>query len=113
MEFSVKNLDDVVVLHVDATSLGGPGAHQMSNKIRSFMDQGISKFIVDMEKVEWMNSSGLGIVIGALHTVTSRNGRLCLINISEKTEQLLKITKLERVFSIFNSEEEAVADFSE
>ncbi|RKY75923.1 anti-sigma factor antagonist [candidate division KSB1 bacterium] len=112
MEFQVKKAGNVAVITIESTSLGGPGANQLSDEIRTVMDADIVNFVINMEKVEWMNSSGLGILIAALNTVKRKNGELCLLNIREKTEQLLKITKLDRVFKIFDSEEKAVAEFT-
>ncbi|MCD6116628.1 STAS domain-containing protein [bacterium] len=113
MEFTIEKRDDISIIAIDSTNLGGPGANQLSDNIRSLIDKGSKKFIIDMKKVEWMNSSGLGILIAALNTVKTREGELCLLNIQKKTEQLLAITKLNRVFKIYKTEEEAVAGLSE
>jgi len=113
MEFTIEARDDISIILIDSNTLGGPGANQLSDNIRSLIEAGSKKFIIDMKKVEWMNSSGLGILIAALNTVKNRGGELCLLNIQKKTEQLLTITKLDRVFKIFNTEEEAVASLSE
>ena len=55
-----------------------------------------------------MNSSGLGILIGAVHVLKSNDGVLCLINVSDRIKNLLKITKLNTVFEIQDSFEKAV-----
>jgi len=59
-----------------------------------------------------MNSSGLGILIGGLTTVRNSGGELKLLHLPKKIQELLQITKLDRVFGIFEDEGEVVDSFS-
>jgi len=56
-----------------------------------------------------MNSSGLGILIGAVTVLKNSNGCLCLINVSDRIKNLLKITKLDTVFNIYENFDEAAS----
>ena len=65
----------------------------------------------DLAKVDWMNSTGLGILISGLTTLRNNGGELKLANVTEKIQSLLTITKLITVFENFDSVEEAVGSF--
>ena len=71
----------------------------------------VNNFIIDLENVEWMNSSGLGILISTVTVLRNNNGSLRLINVSDKIKNLLKITKLNTVFTLHDNYEQAVDSF--
>ena len=111
MKFDFRKIDDVQIIIINGEMVGGPDATLLSEKIREYIDLGKNKIIIDMKNVHWMNSSGLGILIGGLSTVRNQGGDLKLIHLKEKPQELLRITKLDQVFQIFDREEEALASF--
>lgn len=111
MKFTIEEREDIVIIRLEGDVVGGPDAASVSEKIRNFLSQGIKKFIVDLHNVKWMNSSGLGTLIGCLTTVRNNNGKLSLLHIPPKVEKLLKLTKLERVFNQFDNEDKAIENF--
>ena len=76
-------------------------------KIHEYIQLNKKNIIVDLQKVEWMNSVGLGMLISALTTVRNAGGRLVLANIT-KIESILTITRLITVFEHFDSRDEAI-----
>lgn len=111
MKFDFRKIDDVQIIIINGEMVGGPDATLLSEKIREYIDRGENKIIIDMKNVNWMNSSGLGILIGGLSTVRNHGGDLKLIHLRKKPQELLKITKLDKVFQIFEREDEALASF--
>lgn len=111
MKFTIEEKDTVVLIRIEGDVIGGPDAATISEKIRNFLSQGKKKFIIDLQSVRWMNSSGLGILIGGLTTVRNNKGQLILLHIPQKVKELLKLTKLERVFQQFENEEKAIESF--
>jgi len=87
--------------------MGGPEATQINDQIHALIDQDKKKLIIDLKDVEWMNSSGLGILIGAITTLKNNGGQLALIHVSERIQNLLRITKLQDVFPVYPDEESA------
>jgi anti-sigma B factor antagonist len=75
------------------------------------LDEGKSNIIVDLGDVKFMNSSGLGMLIGGLTTMKKANGSLKLARVTEKIESLLIITKLVTIFEFYDTVEEAVNSF--
>jgi len=111
MNLKQKEIDGVVVLDLSGKVMGGPDANLLSEKLHDLVDQKKTNVIADLSKVSWMNSSGLGILIGGLTTMRNSNGDLKLVNVTERIKSLLIITKLITIFETFESVEEALASF--
>jgi len=67
------------------------------------------RMVVDFSKVEYLSSSVLGLLIRVNNTIKERSGSICLCNISSRIYGIFKITRLDKVFHIFDKTEEAVA----
>ena len=111
MTLKEKEIDSVVVLELSGKVMGGPDANLLSEKLHDLVDQKKTKIVADLSKVNWMNSSGLGILIGGLTTMRNNNGDLKLVNVTERIKSLLIITKLITIFETFDTVDEAVASF--
>ncbi|MDW8465124.1 MAG: STAS domain-containing protein [Chloroherpetonaceae bacterium] len=112
MEFSEKTIGDVTLITLNGDMLGGPDANELHNRLRELIASGQKKLVIDLAKVGYMNSSGLGMLTSALTTVRNANGDLRLANPAERIKNLLIITKLVQVFQTFNSVDAAIASFS-
>ncbi len=111
MDYSVSEQDDIVIISLNGKIMGGPEATEINEKFNQLIDTKKLKIIIDLNNVEWMNSSGLGILIGAVSLFRNNNGQLRIINVSERIQNLLKITKLAGIFETSSSLEEALSSF--
>jgi anti-sigma B factor antagonist len=111
MNYSVSEQGDIVVISLNGKIMGGPEATEINEKFNQLIDDNKLKIVIDLENVDWMNSSGLGIIIGAVSLFRKNNGQLRIINVSERIQNLLKITKLASIFESSNSLEEAISSF--
>lgn len=111
MNLKEKVIDSVVILELSGKLMGGPDATLLSEKLHDLVDNKNTKVVADLGKVSWMNSTGLGILIGGLTTMRNNGGDLKLVNVAGKIESLLIITKLIKVFETFDQVDEAVASF--
>lgn len=100
----------VVVLDISGKIMGGDETTMFHGKIHEYITAGNKNILVDLAKVDWMNSVGLGMLISALTTVKNSGGRLVLANIT-KIESILTITRLITVFEHYDSREEAIKSF--
>lgn len=107
MKFNTEERDNIIVIRIEGDVVGGPDAAAISEKIRNYLSEGHKKFIIDLKSVRWMNSSGLGVLIGCLTTVRNNQGKLILLHIPKKVKDLLTLTKLERVFQQYEDEDKA------
>ncbi len=111
MKFTAMERDSVVVLTLDGEMVGGPDATLLTEKLRDLIKNNKNKIVVDLKRVNYMNSSGLGILIAGLTTVRNSGGDLKLLHLEKRLLDLIKITKMDRVFSLFEDEDKAVDSF--
>jgi anti-sigma B factor antagonist len=83
----------------------------LKDKIHSLVHQGDKKLLVNLAKINYIDSAGLGQLVGAYTTVTQAGGKLKLVNLTKRIHDLLTITKLTTVFETFDSEQDAVKSF--
>lgn len=107
----MRQSGDVMIIKLQGDIIGGPDATGLTEKLHEILQQGVKNILVDLQQVQSMNSSGLGILIGAVTTVRNHGGDLKLLNVSSKPAQLLKITHLDCVFETFDNEDTAIASF--
>lgn len=111
MKLKERIVDGIVVFELSGKIMGGPDATIINDKLHEQIESGKIKVVVDLGKVNWMNSSGLGILISGLTTVRNAGGDLKLAAITDRIQSLLMITKLLTVFDTYETVEEAVASF--
>ncbi len=81
------------------------------NKVKELIGKGITKVVIDIGKVTWMNSTGLGALMGSLTSLRTAKGDLKLSRVTEKVKSLFMITKLITIFDTFESVDDAVKAF--
>lgn len=113
MNFNISERYNCVVLAFKGNVMGGPDAVSLNEKLHELIEEEKTNIVVDLGKVKFMNSSGLGMLIGALTTMRKAGGDLRIANATDKIESLLVITKLITVFKHYETLDEAVASFSD
>jgi anti-sigma B factor antagonist len=111
MKISEKRISDVVVLNLEGSLMGGPEAVSLNEAVNHHLDEKSLKLVLNLESVERVNSSGLGILIKALTTFKTNGGVLKLANVNPKVKNLLVITKLDTILDSYDSVEAAVKSF--
>ncbi len=91
--------------------MGGPDAEKFREDLHKLIEQDKKEVIVDLGKVKFMNSSGLGILIGGFTSMKNAGGELVICQADKKIESLLMVTQLIKVFNHFRTLDEAVAHF--
>ena len=111
MKLTDRVQDGVVVLEPKGKIMGGPDASLLKDKLMEYIDKDQKRIVIDLSGVDWMNSTGLGILISGYSTLRNHDGRLKLANVTEKIQSLLVITKLVSVFESHDSVAEAIKSF--
>lgn len=112
MQFTEESVGAVKVFHLEGKIMGGPESQMMCDYLKSLIDSGSRFLVMDFDKVQWINSNGIGIVIACLTGLRNSGGELCFANVHGATKHYFEITRLETVVKVFDTVEEAVAGFS-
>ena len=97
---------DMVIFEITGKIMGGDQTTMFHGKIHEYINLNKKKIIVNLAKVDWMNSIGIGMLIAAFTTIKNADGRFILVNIT-KIENLLTLTQLITVFEHYDSLDEA------
>jgi anti-sigma B factor antagonist len=113
MKFKSRESKGVTIIELTGNVMGGPDATILNDQLHKLIDDNKKKVVVDLDEVKFINSSGLGMLIGGLTTLRNSGGELKLARASKKIEDLLKMTKLTTVFDIHKTVNEAVTAFKQ
>ena len=111
LNINERKLNDVTVLDLDGSFvLGGDG--KFRQLVNANIEGGGRKLIVNLAKVGYMDSSGLGELISCYTQMQRVSGHMKLLNLNARLNQLLVLTKLITVFETFDSETAAISSFA-
>jgi anti-sigma B factor antagonist len=112
MKIKVTERYEAVILELKGNVMGGDDTKEFNELLHKLIDDEKKNIIIDLSDVKFMNSSGLGMLIGGLTTMKKANGHLKLARVTEKIESLLIITKLITIFEFYDTVDEAVKSFA-
>ena len=111
MKIEERTVGDVTILDLKGKMLIGEGDELLREKINGLVEDGKSKIVLNLADVPYVDSAGLGEIVRCYTTVSRKDGKLKLLNLTKRIEDLLSITKLLTVFEAYESEDEAVKSF--
>ncbi len=111
LDVKERQAGDVTILDLSGAVRIGEGSIALRNAIRGLVEGNKNKILLNLAGVKYMDSSGIGELIANYTTIKSHDGQLKLLNLTEKIQDLLVITKLLTVFDTFDSESEALNSF--
>lgn len=84
-------------------------APRLRDKLTELVDAGSYRLVVDLEAVEFLDSTGLGVLVGGLKKVRTHDGSLSIVCTSERLLKIFRITGLAKVFDIYPATEDALS----
>ncbi|MFC1477001.1 STAS domain-containing protein [candidate division KSB1 bacterium] len=111
MSISEKIHEDIAVLKVSGKLMGGSETKEITEKIKSLLSDDITKIVMDLGKVKWMNSTGLGALLEAKKLIAEKDGILKLAAVADKIKSLLMITQIMGQFDTYETADRAFASF--
>jgi len=111
MRFTTRKIDDVVIIDVEGKILLGDGDVEIKEAVDNLLEQGQKKILLNLGKVPYMDSAGLGELIRCFTALRKNGGNFKLLSPNPRIKDLLNITKLLNVFDSYDSEQAAVASF--
>jgi len=104
---------EILVLTLSGKVIGGPELVEVKDTFQKAVDQDKRKILLDLGKVTWMDSSGLGVIVSGHTTLSRAEGALKILNATKKIHELFIITKLITIFETYTDEQEALNSFGE
>jgi len=84
---------------------------QIKDKVLSLIDAGQTCLLIDLGEVDFIDSSGLGTLVSCLNSIKKAGGKLKICDIQENPKQVFEMTRLDRVFEVFDGKDEALDSF--
>ena len=112
LDIKQRQAGDVAVLDLNGELSIGDSSTALRGAIRSLVAEGNKKILLNLGGVKYIDSSGIGELIANYTTVGRGGGQLKLLNLTDKVQDLLVITKLLTVFDVYDNESEALGSFT-
>jgi len=111
LDVKERQAGDVTILDLNGAVRIGEGSIELRDAIRALGEQGKKKVLLNLRGVNYVDSSGIGELIANYTTVSRQGGQLKLLNLTDRIQNLLVITKLLTVFDAYDNEAEALKSF--
>ena len=112
INISERQAGDVTILDLNGKVTIGEGSVALRNAIRRLLGEGKNKILLNLGGVGYIDSSGIGELVSSFTAVNKEGGTLKLLNLTQKIQDLLAITKLLTVFDVFEDEGNALSSYN-
>jgi len=112
MQIEHVKLGEILVVVPQEPRIDASSTKDFKGKMVDWINEGNHKIVLDLQRVDFIDSSGLGAIVSCLKSLGGQ-GNLVLCNIRQTVASLFQLTRINRVFSVFQSQDEAVAALSE
>jgi anti-sigma B factor antagonist len=111
LDIQQREREGIIILDLKGRLVVGEPIAGLRERIRELSDSGRNNVILDLNEVDYIDSTGLGGLVISYTTLKKAGGALKVLNLSKRNIELLVLTKLSTVFEIFNDEQDAVNSF--
>lgn len=108
MKIPVKIVHDVIVIRPRGELKGGPETDALRAEISTRLEKGGQKILIDLSRVKWMNSHGVGMLMACYARSRETGGRIGLAKVPDRLMQVMHITKIESLFDCHDSLRHAI-----
>jgi anti-sigma B factor antagonist len=113
MNYTINERYNCILIEFNGDLMGGPDASKFNEDLHDLIEKDQKEVVADLSNVKFMNSSGLGILIGGLTTMRNAGGDLRIAGADKRIESLLMVTKLLTVFNSYRTVDEAVQSYED
>jgi anti-sigma B factor antagonist len=110
MGFEVMKDGDITVLDVEGQLIVG-NRQELKQRVLDELESGERKFLIDFDRTGYIDSSGLGVLVSLSKKIREQGGELRLANLNEDLRTLFELTKLDTLFQIADSRDQALTSF--
>lgn len=101
----------VAVIYVREERLDAHNSEELKSEVNRKFSDGSKDLIVDLKDVRFIDSSGLGVLVSGFKNASARQGSLKLCGLQSQVKSMFELTRLHRVFDIFQTVDEALGSF--
>jgi anti-sigma B factor antagonist len=112
MKITVVEKNGVSLVQVASERIDAHNSDAMKERIKQLFDEGARDVLVDLHEVVFIDSSGLGALVSVFKRAMTCRGRLALAGLREQVRSMFELTRLNRVFDIYATVDEAVSSFA-
>jgi anti-sigma B factor antagonist len=111
LKFDIRHVDNVAIIDLSGRITMGEAAGMLRDTIKELIAEDHKNILLNLGDVSYIDSSGLGELVGAFATVGNRGGRLKLLHLQKRIKELMQVTKLLTIFDVYDDEAQAVRGF--
>jgi anti-sigma B factor antagonist len=108
---TIRQVGDVTIVDISGRITLGEGSGVVREAVKDVLKEGHKNLLLNLGEVTYIDSSGLGELVGAYATSANQGAQIKLLNVQKKLQDLLQVTKLYTVFESFTSETAALRSF--
>ena len=112
MKFKHDVKGDVTIVILGGKIMGGPDFEKYHAYIKELIAEGHMKYVFNFEKVDWINSTGIGIIMSAYNSIKSAGGTLAICGANKRVSDTYYVLQLDKIFDSFDDCKEAFTSLS-
>ena len=111
LDIEEREREGITILELKGRITAGTEASSLRDKVTALNAQGASRLVFDLEGVDYIDSTGLGVLVVSATTLRKNDGNIKLLHLNRRNIELLVMTKLATVFEIFTDEQDAINSY--
>jgi len=111
MKIKSREADGITILDISGEMYGGPDNMELVNTVTELAKDKKLDLLVNLSKVKWISSTGLGILVSARSRFSKEGGVIKLCHPNERVLGILQVTRLNLIFDVYPNEDEALKSF--
>ena len=105
--------EGIALLSISGKMMGGPDQTMLHDKVRGLISDNMNWVVMDLGKVEWLKSSGLGLLMGCLASCRGAGGDMVVSRADRRVNSIFMLTQVIKVFETYETNEEAIEALKE
>lgn len=111
MDIATREQDAVLIFDIKG-ELDAKAAPEFKERIMEKINQGFHRVLVNLSDITYLDSAGLGVLVSGLKIATRQNGDLRMWGLQEEVRNIFQLTRLNKVFQIYDTEDQAMASYA-
>ena len=111
MQLEVRHEQNILVVTVINSRIDAQVAEDFKDRMFDLISEGNTNIVLNISHVNFIDSSGLGVIVASLKQLNGK-GRFVICEVHDSVERMFKLTRMNKIFSLFDSEADAIGSFS-